>query len=58
MPTLVKWALKLALKWLIKHALKKLEEGIWIKVELKEDVLHIRIKLEDNPPKIAEYLLL
>lgn len=55
-PWWIKWFLKKALIWLARKAYKKLVEGLWIKVELKEDVLHIYIKLEDNPPAIAEYL--
>lgn len=56
LPWWVAWILRTALKWLVKNALKKLSEGIWIKLEIKEDVLHIYIKLEDNPPAFVDYL--
>jgi len=58
LPGWLKWMLKKVLIWLARKAYNEMTKGIWVKVELKEDVLHIYIKLEDNPPKMTDYLIL
>jgi len=56
LPGWLKWLLKKVLIWLAKRAYEKLVQGMWVKIELKGDVIHIYIKLEDNPPPIVDYL--
>jgi len=56
LPGWVKWLLKMALKAIIKRAYKQLISGLWVKISYEGDILHIFIKLEDNPPPIIDYL--
>lgn len=53
---LAKIALKYALRWLVKNFYRKLTDGLWVKIPIDNDIIHIYIKLEDKPPPIVEYL--
>lgn len=57
-PFWLKLLLKITLQALIKRLLQELREGIWIKVPFMGDILHIHIKLEDDPPVRADWWVL